>query len=165
MSPVAKRVIIANKKAINKVALGESCGSLYPIQCEDGAVSYETCSNVGLIGCDKKTGNCPVFFNRDASETDDMISGGIVFFLALALIFVCITGICYILQKLFAGFSTRIVYKASNINGYLAIMLRYVVSLLVDLPCDIHANIHFLAVRVPPWRCNRLRCLRRQSLH
>ena len=68
----------------------ESCDEYYPVTCAGGVVSYETCDQ-GLIGCDKKTGKCPAFFRDGSTKSDDMISGGVMLFLAL---FILILWLC-----------------------------------------------------------------------
>jgi solute carrier family 34 (sodium-dependent phosphate cotransporter) len=125
ISPLAERVMIGNKKLINAVAKGEgSCddgGGFYPIACE-GSPSYENCK-AGLIACNTRTGKCPAFFAADASASDDKVSGGIVFFISFVILFVCLVGIIIILQRMIIGVSARIIFKATNFNGYFAILI------------------------------------------
>jgi sodium-dependent phosphate cotransporter len=55
VSPLAKKLIMKNKKLIQGVANGADCSDFYPIQCDEGlAPSYDTC-RTGLIACNKKT--------------------------------------------------------------------------------------------------------------
>merc|ERR1712099_84084 len=130
VSPLSKKVIIANKSVIKGVANGGSCSDYYPIVCE-GGVSYKTC-DPGLIACNKKTNECPAFFQEDASETDDRVSGGVCFFIAIFILFVCLAGLVLTLQKMLMGVSTRIIYKATSINGYLAILVGAGITVLVQ---------------------------------
>ena len=133
VSPLGKKVIIANKKVIEAVAKGGSCSDFYPINCTDPSnPTKSTCSKRGLIDCDKKTGNCPAFFQVDASRRDDQMSGFVVFVIALGILFFCLFGLVTILQKMLLGTSTRIIYKATNINGYLGIILGAAITMVVQ---------------------------------
>lgn len=91
-----------------------------------------TCSQVGLIACDKGTDACPAFFQVDATRSDDQISGVTVFIIGLVLLFICLFCMVYLLQKMLMGMSSRIIYKATNINGYLAILVGVGVTILVQ---------------------------------
>lgn len=132
VSPLGAKVIIANKKVIKGVASGEkACEDFYPVVCEDGVESYATC-HTGLIACDKKTGDCPAFFDQDASMKDDKVSGGVCFFIAIFILFACLIGLVAILQKMLLGVSTRIIYKATNVNGYLGMLIGAGVTIIVQ---------------------------------
>lgn len=133
VSPLTNMVIIANKSVIKGVAKGGSCEDFYPIECEDPSdPTKSTCSQVGLISCDKKTDRCPAFFQSDASLRDDQISGIAVFILGLIILFICLFAMVTMLQKMLMGTSTRIMYKATNINGYLAMLVGVGVTILVQ---------------------------------
>eukprot|EP00531_Pseudo-nitzschia_arenysensis_P001244 CAMPEP_0116130508 /NCGR_PEP_ID=MMETSP0329-20121206/8520_1 /TAXON_ID=697910 /ORGANISM="Pseudo-nitzschia arenysensis, Strain B593" /LENGTH=554 /DNA_ID=CAMNT_0003624897 /DNA_START=48 /DNA_END=1712 /DNA_ORIENTATION=+ len=133
VGPLTKKVIIANKNVIKGVAKGESCSDYYPIVCEDMEnPTKSTCSQVGLIACDKGTDACPAFFQVDATRSDDQISGVTVFIIGLVLLFICLFCMVYLLQKMLMGMSSRIIYKATNINGYLAILVGVGVTILVQ---------------------------------
>jgi len=127
----SKKIIIANKKVIKSVAGGESCESFYPINCTDEIESYDTCKT-GLISCNKKNDECPAFFTQYASMQDDKVSGGVCFFIAIVIMFVCLIGLVTCLQKMLLGMSTRIIYKATNVNGYLAIIIGAGVTMIVQ---------------------------------
>ncbi|CAB9515344.1 Sodium-dependent phosphate transport protein 2B [Seminavis robusta] len=132
VSPLGKKVIIANKKLIKDVANGvQDCKDYYPLKCEDGVVSYKTC-DTGLISCDKKTNDCPAFFDVDASQSDDQVAGGVCFFISIVILFVCLIGLVAILQKMLLGVSTRIIYKATNVNGYLGILIGAGITIIVQ---------------------------------
>jgi sodium-dependent phosphate cotransporter len=80
VAPLGDRIIISNKKIIEAVAEdadgNDSCsvgGGFYPIIC-DGTPTYDSCSSVGLIGCNKLTGDCPSFFSVNATQSDDKVS-------------------------------------------------------------------------------------------
>jgi sodium-dependent phosphate cotransporter len=142
VSPFGKLIIEANKKITTAVAEGtKDCADFYPVFCnlteEHPDPTYDTClkgegSTVGLITCDKKTGKCPAFFQNGASRRDDEISGGVCFFLALVILIICLIGLVTILQKMLMGASTRIIYKATNINGYLAILIGAGITVVVQ---------------------------------
>jgi sodium-dependent phosphate cotransporter len=133
VSPLTKKVIIANKNVIKGVAKGQSCSDFYPIECEDPEFpTKSTCSKVGLIACDKVTDECPAFFQVDATRNDDKFSGIAVFVLGLVIMFICLFAMVTMLQKLFLETSTRVIYKATNINGYLAILVGTGITILVQ---------------------------------
>jgi len=133
VGPLGKMVIIPNKNIIKGVAKGESCEDYYPINCTDPSnPTYDTCSDVGLIACNKATDACPAFFQADATLADDKTSGICVFILGLIILFICLFGLVQVLQKMLLGMSTRVIYKATNINGYLAMLIGVGVTILVQ---------------------------------
>eukprot|EP00569_Conticribra_weissflogii_P012547 CAMPEP_0171384396 /NCGR_PEP_ID=MMETSP0879-20121228/38444_1 /TAXON_ID=67004 /ORGANISM="Thalassiosira weissflogii, Strain CCMP1336" /LENGTH=866 /DNA_ID=CAMNT_0011896667 /DNA_START=2227 /DNA_END=4829 /DNA_ORIENTATION=- len=89
------------------------------------------CGRVGLITCDKKTG-CPAFFQNGANLHDDSISGGVCLVLSLFLLIVCLMGLVNVLQRGLAGMSTRIIYKATNVNGLIGIVIGAAITILVQ---------------------------------
>jgi len=132
VAPLGDKVIMANKKVISNVAQGKStCESFYPIECEDRVVSYSTCKT-GLIGCDKSTGDCPAFFDQDAGMQEDKVAGGVCFFISIFILFSCLIGLVAILQKLLLGVSTRIIYKATNVNGYVGMAIGCGITIIVQ---------------------------------
>lgn len=133
VGPLTHKVIVANYKVIKGVAKGESCDDYYPIQCEDpSAPSKSTCSQVGLIACDMKTGVCPLFFQVDATVNDDQVSGIAVFVIGLIILFTCLFAMFFLLQKMLIGTSKSIIYKATNINGYIAILIGAGVTVVIQ---------------------------------
>ena len=155
VSPLANLIIKANKDVTKTIAKGEgSCesgGVFYPVSCIGGEVGYKSCvppkggcgvngetgenlpcpQKVGLITCDKDAG-CPAFFQDGANQNDDVTSGAVCFFLALVILIGCLIGLVTLLQKMLMGVSTRIIYKATNINGYLAMLVGCGITLLVQ---------------------------------
>lgn len=147
VSPLGNRIIKANKSVTTIIAKGDNtCDDFYPVTCNPNmTVSYKACvppkggctddmdfcPKVGLITCDKDLG-CPAFFQDGASRQDDEISGGVIFFLAIVILIICLVGLVTILQKMLMGVSTRIIYKATNINGYLAILVGAGITILVQ---------------------------------
>jgi len=136
VSPLGNRIIKANKKIISAIADPETdvtCQDFYPVNCTDGIEDYKHCKgNWGLIECDKKTGLCPAFFQNGATQSDDHVSGGVCLFLALVILIICLIGLVTLLQRMLLGTSTRIIYKATNINGYLAMLLGCGITILVQ---------------------------------
>jgi|Transcript_39854 sodium-dependent phosphate cotransporter len=146
VSPLGNKIIKANKKIISAVADPESdttCDDFYPVKCKDGIEDYKHCKPCssddegcdqgwGLIECDKSTGLCPAFFQNGANQSDDHVAGGVCLFLSLVILIVCLIGLVSLLQRMLLGTSTRIIYKATNINGYLAMLLGCAITILVQ---------------------------------
>ena len=136
VSPIGERVIKSNSKLILAVGDGsgtcEDGGGFYPILCEPGEPTYAKCKQVGLISCSKKSGLCPAFFQADASANDDQVSGGVIMFLSICMLFVCLLALVFVLNKLMMGLSIRVIYKATNVNGYLSIVLGTGLTMLVQ---------------------------------
>jgi sodium-dependent phosphate cotransporter len=124
VSPLTKRIIIANKALVTDISTGEaqSCDEYYPVTCEGGVESYETCK-VGMIGCDSATGKCPAFFQNGATKTDDMVAGAVCLILAVFILCICLIGLVAVLRKVLFSASKRIIYKATKMNGILAILV------------------------------------------
>mmetsp|Transcript_19156 Transcript_19156/g.34744 ORF Transcript_19156/g.34744 Transcript_19156/m.34744 type:complete len:434 (-) Transcript_19156:110-1411(-) len=132
VSPLGHKIIVANENVIKDIATGEteSCDEYYPTEC-DGAVNAANCK-VGLIGCDQATGDCPAFFQDGADQHDDEVAGGVCLFLSLVLLIACLIGLVTLLQKMLLGTSTRIIYKATNINGYLAMVVGMGITIVIQ---------------------------------
>ncbi|EED90301.1 sodium phosphate cotransporter, partial [Thalassiosira pseudonana CCMP1335] len=145
VSPLSDRIIKANKDVVKDIATGkvESCDDYYPVICLDGIEDYSHCAKK----CDKDAGEvkgvdcgqveCPGFFQNGASKHDDSVSGGVCLVLALFLLFICLMGLVNVLQRGLAGMvrnatSTRIIYKATNVNGLIAIMIGTGITILVQ---------------------------------
>lgn len=136
VEPLADRVIKSNSGLIKKVALGEATceegGGFYPIICEPGEPTAATCSQTGLISCDKTTNNCPLMFSENATYEDDKVSGGVMLFLAICLLFICLAGLVMILSKLMNAISHRVIYKATSLNGYALIVIGTGITMLMQ---------------------------------
>lgn len=133
VGPLTKEFIIVNKDVTKKVALGTAvCDDFFPADCKDGERSYAACKKGGLISCNKKTGGCPAFFRVGASKTDDMVSGFVCLFIGLVVLIVCLIILVTVLQKMLLGTSTRIIYKATNVNGYIGIGIGCALTILVQ---------------------------------
>jgi len=72
VKPLVNKLIIPSKTVLNAVAEGEStCSDFYPVYCTSDDYTYDSCASkaakalnatVGLITCDKGSGDCPAFF-------------------------------------------------------------------------------------------------------
>jgi len=134
IGPLTKTIIVPNKNVSKDIAKGGSCDSYYPVVCVDNITDYDHCvkkGSVGLISCDKKQG-CPAFFQNNATRQQDVISGIVCFVLGLAILVICLIGLVIVLQKMLMGMSTRILHKATNVNGYLAILIGAGLTVLVQ---------------------------------
>ena len=142
VSPLIDKIIIANKQLIDDISTGkvESCSSpgIYPVQCIGDVESYATCQGnttgtaVGAIACDEDSGDCPLFFQVGATKRDDMVSGWVCLIVALAILIMCLIGLVSLLRKMLLGASTQVIYKATNINAYLAMLIGCGVTVLVQ---------------------------------
>lgn len=131
VAPLVDKIIIANSAVIKHVAGGGSCKHFYPTTCVANVENYESCQT-GLIGCSSTTNHCPLFFQNKATQKDDEVSGGVCFFIALVILIICLVCLVSILQRMLMGMSTRIIYKATNINGYLAMLVGCGITMLVQ---------------------------------
>jgi sodium-dependent phosphate cotransporter len=136
VAPLADLIIMANKNIIKDIAQGDATcsngGGYYPTECEDDShPTADTCT-YGLIACNKDTNKCPAFYQPGADAKDDKISGGVMFFIAIVILFACLLGLVTILQKMLLGVSSRIIYKATDINGYLAMMVGAGITVIVQ---------------------------------
>jgi sodium-dependent phosphate cotransporter len=131
VGPLTKTIIVPNKSVAKDIAKGGNCDAYYPVNCTDGILDAKNCKKVGLIKCDKKQG-CPAFFQDGASRRQDEISGAVCFVLGLGILVICLIGLVTCLQKMLMAMSTRIIYKATNINGYLAILVGAGITILVQ---------------------------------
>merc|ERR1712150_438819 len=61
-----------------------------------------------------------------------MVSGFVCLFIGLVVLIVCLIILVTVLQKMLMGVSTRIIYKATNVNGYLAILIGTGLTILVQ---------------------------------
>lgn len=134
VAPVAETLIIVNKDVTKSVAQGGSCDEFYPTVCEDPEnPTKDTCSTIGLIGCPKDADlPCPFLFEADATRNDDMVAGLTAFFIGILMLFMCLYGLVKVLQRLLLGGSERIIYKATNINGYIAMVIGALITMAVQ---------------------------------
>merc|ERR1719266_2638172 len=74
---ITKAIIVANKNVIKEIADGTvaSCNSYYPTECPGGR-TYDGCTKVGIISCNKKNNKCPAFFQVGVYKKDDSVSAG-----------------------------------------------------------------------------------------
>jgi len=134
VEPFTKVFIIANKDVTKKIAtkVKENCDEFYPTVCENGERSRTACTKRGLIDCDKKSNKCPAFFQVGADQKDDEISGFVCLFIGLVFLIVCLLALVTLLQKMLLGTSTRIIYKATNVNGYVGMAIGCGITILVQ---------------------------------
>jgi solute carrier family 34 (sodium-dependent phosphate cotransporter) len=136
VEPFGDLIIRSNSGLIKKVALEEAnCdlgGGYYPIICEPGDPTFATCPQTGLISCDKTTNKCPLMFSPNATVHDDKVSGGVMLFLAICLLFLCLAGLVAVLAKLMSAVSHRVIYKATSLNGYALIALGTGLTMLMQ---------------------------------
>ena len=131
VGPLTKTIIVPNKSLPKEIANGKSCEEYYPTNCTDGILDAKHCTKVGLIKCDKDAG-CPVFFQDGASRRDDQISGAVCFVLGLAILIGCLIALVTCMQKMLMGMSTRVLHKATNVNGSLAILIGAALTVLIQ---------------------------------
>jgi len=135
VGPLTKTIIVPNKKVSKDIASKKkTCDDYYPITCVNNITDYTNCvknGKVGLISCDKKQG-CPAFFQLEATREQDVISGIVCFALGLSILVICLIGLVTVLQKMLMGMSTRVLHKATNVNGYLAIVIGAALTVLVQ---------------------------------
>lgn len=134
VAPLAETLIVVNKKVTESVAQGGSCNEFYPTVCEDPQnPTKDTCSTIGLIGCPKDGDSpCPALFEAGATRNDDMVAGLMAFLLGIIVLFICLYGLVTVLQKLLLGGSERIIYKATNINSYVAMIIGALITMSVQ---------------------------------
>ncbi|KAG7353352.1 Na+/phosphate symporter [Nitzschia inconspicua] len=133
VNPLTRTIIIANKNLVTDISTGvaENCEEYYPVICEGGIESYATCK-AGLIACDKATNKCPAFFQDGASKTDDLVSGYVCLVFAVVILSMCLVLLVSLLRIVLLGASRRIVYKATKMNGLLAVLIGIGVTILVQ---------------------------------
>ena len=106
VEPLGALVIKENKDVTFAIAEGNaSCNDYYPMNCDPTVdpPTYDSCGGeFGLIKCEEDIG-CPAFFHADATARDDKVSGGVVFFIGILIIFTCMAGLVTVLQKLLSG--------------------------------------------------------------
>jgi len=132
VGPLVAKIMKSNKSVTKDIALGKAtCDDFYPIECEDRVVSAKTCK-VALISCDKDTNECPAFFSQDASQGDEVVAGAVCFVLSIFMLFTCLLGLVSVLKKMLLGVSSRIIYKATNLNGYFSILIGCGITIIVQ---------------------------------
>mmetsp|Transcript_20357 Transcript_20357/g.35806 ORF Transcript_20357/g.35806 Transcript_20357/m.35806 type:complete len:267 (-) Transcript_20357:237-1037(-) len=132
IEPLGKLLIIVNKDVTKNVAQGATCSEFYPTVCENpDDPTYDTCT-VGLIDCNKDRGDCPALYQVGATQTGDQTSGLVAFIVGITILFICLAGSVTVLQQMLVGASTRIIYKATDINGYLAMVIGCAITIAVQ---------------------------------
>jgi sodium-dependent phosphate cotransporter len=131
VSPLSKMIVMVNQSTLNGLANGDiaSCSSLYPVTCIDGDKSYTTC-NTAIIGCNEKTGSCPLFFRESPSLQSDQLYSLAPLAIGIALILICFHGMVYLINKMIVALPIEIIAEVSNVNSYIAMLLGCSFSLL-----------------------------------
>jgi sodium-dependent phosphate cotransporter len=125
IEPLGQLLIRSNRSVVTAVSKGGSCNDFYPIVCEDPSnPTKDTCPTIGLIGCSSDEGKpCPIMFDPFGTSNSDAMSGLVVFMLGIVLLFSCLGGLVFVLNNMLLGASTRVIYKATDVNGYIAIII------------------------------------------
>jgi sodium-dependent phosphate cotransporter len=133
VSPLTKTIIIANKQVVTDISTGavNGCEVYYPVECDNGNESFLACK-AGLIGCNEDNNQCPAFFQNGATKSDDMVSGYVCLVLAIVILCMCLVALVALLRMVLLGASRRIIYKATKMNGILAILIGIGVTILVQ---------------------------------
>ena len=71
-------------------------------------------------------------FQDGASKKDDMVAGWVCLVIALFILIMCLVGLVALLRTVLLGASTRILYKATDINDLLAMVIGMGVTVLVQ---------------------------------
>ncbi|GMI54931.1 hypothetical protein ScalyP_jg3278 [Parmales sp. scaly parma] len=144
VAPLTNKVLIASKM-IKKVADGSrTCDDYYPTTCtvdtggEFGnetvptdVVNYDNC-HTGLIACDKKSGECPMFFQNNATQSQEEASGLVVLIISVLFLCICLIGLVKTLSSLLSGASAKVITKATDVHGVVAMALGAAVTILVQ---------------------------------
>ncbi|KAL7516084.1 hypothetical protein ACHAWX_001139 [Stephanocyclus meneghinianus] len=136
IAPVLDKIVISNSKIISSVAAGGSCDEFYPTECSpSGTKTYQACvkdGRVGLITCNKHNGECPLFFQEGATQKSDTTSGGIALLMGIIFLVLCLSGLVVVLKRMLLGASTRIIKKATSINGYASMLIGCGITMAVQ---------------------------------
>jgi solute carrier family 34 (sodium-dependent phosphate cotransporter) len=129
--PVGEMVINQNRRVTDAVATGSgTCADFYPTECEDPENPTADTCRVGLIRCNDW--GCPVFFESGADRNDDELAGFASFFIGVTILFICLGGLVFVLSNMLLGASTRVIQKATQINGYVAILIGTAITIAVQ---------------------------------
>ncbi|KAG7341840.1 Na+/phosphate symporter [Nitzschia inconspicua] len=123
IEPVGLLLIRGNRRIIQSVAQGGTCEEFYPTVCEDPENPTGSTCTVGLIGCPSGDEPCPALFQAGATVTTDQTSGFVAFLIGVTMLFICLGGLVTVLSRMLSGVSSDVIYKATDINGYLAIII------------------------------------------
>lgn len=132
ISPFVNRIIISNTLLMSDIAseIVTSCTSVYPVECEDGVRTFETC-DFGTITCDNKTGSCPFLFKESSSPKNDLGSGAIAIVMALVLITVCLFSMVKMIRKMLIKTPAEIIVAVTNMNSYISMLIGCLTTALI----------------------------------
>ena len=77
-------------------------------------------------------GYCPVFFEEGATQSSDTVSGAIALVLGIIFLVICLMGLVMVLKHMLLGASTRIIKKATAINGYVSMLIGAGITIAVQ---------------------------------
>jgi len=132
ITPLIKRIIIPNKFLISDIVAGnvESCNSVYPVTCEDGVKTYDTC-DFGTIMCNNNTGSCPFLFGESDRPKVDLGSSAMAITIALVIIAACLFCMIKVIRKMLIETPVEVIVSVTNINGYLSMLFGCLVTALI----------------------------------
>ena len=102
----------------------------FPSTCEDPSNPSEDTCEFALIECGDNY--CPVLFQPGASRVAEQTAGLAGFLMGLTILFICLYGLVKTLHTALESASKRIIYKATDLNGYLSILIGCGITLLVQ---------------------------------
>ena len=102
----------------------------FPSSCEDPSNPTEDTCEFALIECGDN--HCPVLFQPGASRVAEQTAGVAGFLIGLTILFICLFGLVQTLHHALESASKRIIYKATDLNGYLSILIGCGITLLVQ---------------------------------
>jgi sodium-dependent phosphate cotransporter len=130
VSPLASRIVIANKNVIKDVATGAyTCEEIY---ADDSIKGLIKCSDVYNPFTGEETNVCPAFYHEGASMDDDVAAGAVCLIISLLGLTSCLFGLVWILQKMVMGSSAAAIRKATNVNPVIAMCVGCAVTILVQ---------------------------------
>jgi len=118
VGPLVKQIIMVDKNVIKDVSTSTiTCAESYAI-------------GNGLIT--KKGDITPAFYFENADLNTDMTSGGVLLFISLLLLVLCLGGLVKTLQSIVAGTSHRTLRKATGLHPFFAFLVGIGVTILVQ---------------------------------
>lgn len=121
--PFTDQIIMTNKALMNNLVAGNisNCTSVYPVSCEDGNRSYETCTT-GILGCNEDTGRCPFLFKETSTQQGDTNAGILALGIAFCIIAICLFGIGRIIRKMLVETPVEVIARITNVNNYFSML-------------------------------------------
>jgi sodium-dependent phosphate cotransporter len=136
VGPVVKLFLDVDSKVVEKVAAGSTtCADIYAkILTGNGPCGEGKATGIIKCACnsDGSIKYCPTFFTDHATADDEMAAGGVALFISLVLLCVCLGVLVRILQHMVMGTSATMLRKATDVNGYLAMLIGCGITILVQ---------------------------------